>query len=221
MSHAHRAKIGPYGVRVWDETRKRWRVTLTEEGQAFLAREMERWRKPILVLGGIGKTAIQTLLASGYTTEDLDTLARIGWTKAAIGYEHGTGAQLSTYATYKIRCELTHALKGLGRQKRDGAESPSSSLCGYNGEEWDAISEIADTRHADPAISLEMEDVRRVLEKLSEKQRTVITMRYGLDGEGGRRLADIAKVLRLSKERVRQIEEEALAAIRRRMGVGD
>jgi RNA polymerase sigma factor (sigma-70 family) len=52
-----------------------------------------------------------------------------------------------------------------------------------------------------------------VLEALPERQRVVVTMRYGLDGRDPRTLDEIAKELRLTRERVRQIEVETLGQL--------
>ncbi len=53
-----------------------------------------------------------------------------------------------------------------------------------------------------------------VQELLSERQRYVLTHRYGLDGLDKRSLASIGRSLQLSRERVRQIEIEALRMMR-------
>jgi RNA polymerase primary sigma factor len=45
-------------------------------------------------------------------------------------------------------------------------------------------------------------------------------MRFGLGGEGPRTLREIGDRLGLTDERVRQIEGEALRALRQRLGAG-
>lgn len=64
------------------------------------------------------------------------------------------------------------------------------------------------------------EHVRRALEELDEKERQVIALRYGLDGEEPKTLQQIGDRLHLSRERVRQIEARAKAKLQRsRIGV--
>ncbi len=58
------------------------------------------------------------------------------------------------------------------------------------------------------------EQIRRSLEQLTERERTVLVMRFGLDGEQPRTLAEIADALKISRERVRQVEKEALQKLR-------
>ncbi|HLM87366.1 MAG TPA: sigma-70 family RNA polymerase sigma factor [Solirubrobacteraceae bacterium] len=60
-------------------------------------------------------------------------------------------------------------------------------------------------------ISLEQEAVRRTVAELPEPERTVIRLRYGLDGDAEpQTFAAIARRLEMSSERVRATEERAL-----------
>ena len=52
--------------------------------------------------------------------------------------------------------------------------------------------------------------VRRAVSKLPERQRDVISLRFGLVGDGPNSLEQIGKQLGITRERVRQIEAEAL-----------
>jgi RNA polymerase primary sigma factor len=52
--------------------------------------------------------------------------------------------------------------------------------------------------------------VRRAVAKLPERQRDVISLRFGLVGEGPTSLEQIGRQLGITRERVRQIEAEAL-----------
>jgi RNA polymerase primary sigma factor len=51
---------------------------------------------------------------------------------------------------------------------------------------------------------------------LDERQRRVVTWRFGLDGDDPRSLAECGRHLDLSRERVRQLEKEALETLRDR-----
>jgi len=58
------------------------------------------------------------------------------------------------------------------------------------------------------------EELSRTLESLKPRERRVIELRYGLNDEYSRTLAEVGTELDLSKERIRQIEKEALAKLR-------
>jgi RNA polymerase primary sigma factor len=60
------------------------------------------------------------------------------------------------------------------------------------------------------AVSLEQEAVRRAVAQLPERQREVVRMRYGIDGDDPMHLSETGRVLGISAERVRQIENDAL-----------
>jgi RNA polymerase nonessential primary-like sigma factor len=77
---------------------------------------------------------------------------------------------------------------------------------------------IADHQVSDPAELLQDEDMRASigewLEELSEKQREVISRRFGLAGFEAATLEEVGREIGLTRERVRQIQVEALRRLR-------
>jgi len=63
--------------------------------------------------------------------------------------------------------------------------------------------------------SLMRRDIAEVLEMLSPRERLVLQLRYGLSDGEPRTLAEVGDLLGISRERVRQIENEALRKLRR------
>ncbi len=59
--------------------------------------------------------------------------------------------------------------------------------------------------------------VRREVGQLSERQRVIVQNRFGLDGRPAMTFQELGNLLGLSRERARQIEEEALVRLRRRL----
>ena len=72
-----------------------------------------------------------------------------------------------------------------------------------------------------PSVELELirscfeEQVRAMVSQLDEKEREVIRLRFGLDGEEPRTLQEIGESLGLSRDRIRQIESKAKEKLRR------
>ena len=76
--------------------------------------------------------------------------------------------------------------------------------------------EDADAAVAEDAVAFQMMkgDVRKVLATLDDRERDVVILRFGLEGNQPRTLEQIGKQFGLSRERVRQIERETMAKLR-------
>jgi RNA polymerase nonessential primary-like sigma factor len=78
---------------------------------------------------------------------------------------------------------------------------------------------ISDEQSANPETGLQTQEieslVKQWLEQLNDKQRTVIERRFGLNNQEVCTLEDLARHLDLTRERVRQIQLEALGQLRR------
>ena len=59
-----------------------------------------------------------------------------------------------------------------------------------------------------------LNSIKQVLNTLTDREKTVIMMRFGIDGNHASTLEEIGKTLNLSKERIRQIEGTALKKLR-------
>jgi RNA polymerase primary sigma factor len=59
----------------------------------------------------------------------------------------------------------------------------------------------------------EIAELRKLLGRIDERQARILRMRYGLDGSGARTLREIGEALGITRERVRQIQNEALESL--------
>ncbi|MCL4108964.1 UNVERIFIED_CONTAM: hypothetical protein GTU68_008159 [Idotea baltica] len=77
---------------------------------------------------------------------------------------------------------------------------------------------IADTHDCDPSLLLQKSDIKdsisEWLEELSEKQCEVVSRRFGLRGYESSTLEEVGREIGLTRERVRQIQVEALRRLR-------
>ncbi len=77
---------------------------------------------------------------------------------------------------------------------------------------------IPDEHNPDPAVVLQDEDVQRHLEdwlgQLNDKQRAVVESRFGLHGREIATLEEVGNEIGVTRERVRQIQVEALRRLR-------
>ena len=80
------------------------------------------------------------------------------------------------------------------------------------------VDTIADARVCDPSQLLQDRDIKDSiadwLEELSDKQREVVSRRFGLRGYESSTLEEVGREIGLTRERVRQIQVEALKRLR-------
>ncbi len=122
-------------------------------------------------------------------------------------FDIGLGNRFSTYATWAVR---NHMLRCLKRRLSTAERNV--------GRDQSELEQVADER-TDPDEQLRtaeqrVQAVHCLLESLNERERLVITARFGLDGQPrGQSLQNIASQIGLSKERVRQIAMSAIGKL--------
>ena len=131
-------------------------------------------------------------------------------------------------AQAKIGDEIYHApvdetAKGIveggyateGRPKKIRANSAPQTDQADSG--WSIDEMLMDSRSKTPDTEMvESDDLKQVLvllEKMDPREATVLRMRFGLNDEEPKTLKEIGECLGLTRERVRQIESEALAKL--------
>lgn len=78
----------------------------------------------------------------------------------------------------------------------------------------DLLADTQATPMPEPGEEKKQETVEDMLQQLEPREREILRLRFGLDGGGERTLADVGKRVHLSKERIRQIEHQALQKLR-------
>lgn len=93
----------------------------------------------------------------------------------------------------------------------------SGNVQGRDGER-SVLDLIPDSDDADPSNLCQADDIHEViehwLERLSDKQRAVVVRRFGLHGHERATLEDVGEQIGVTRERVRQIQMDALARLR-------
>jgi RNA polymerase primary sigma factor len=136
--------------------------------------------------------------------------------KVSLDLAHKLGAMPSRSEIAEALQMPIEELDGLLRQ----ALTTSSLDAPVNGDDGRSFlgDLIADGNDEEPLDRVErgihQEQLGRWLEHLSEQEHQVLRLRFGLDGEDRHTLAEIGRLLEVSRERVRQVELKALRKLR-------
>ena len=144
----------------------------------------------------------------------LDTLNRLGRVTRRVEDDLGRNV-----VDEELAAELGLSVERL-RELRQIAQDPVSleSPVGADGEGrlGDSISDLGALNPVDVATdSQRAEQIRLVLDTLLPREGEVLRRRFGFESDGRQTLEDVARVLSISRERVRQIESRALRKLRR------
>jgi RNA polymerase primary sigma factor len=99
------------------------------------------------------------------------------------------------------------------------AQEPSSLEVPVNpdssSELGDLIVDSESGEHENVVFFIALQElIRQVLNKLSKREKQIIELRFGLDGEGPYTLEETGKIIGITRERVRQIQNNALKKLK-------
>ena len=106
----------------------------------------------------------------------------------------------------KIKQDITSLDVGIGR---DGEEGEESTLGDFIEDEDTASPEESAT------VQLLKEQVREILSTLSDRERKILEMRFGLNGTKSHTLEEVGLEFAVTRERIRQIEAKALMKLKK------
>jgi RNA polymerase primary sigma factor len=118
--------------------------------------------------------------------------------------EIATAAELPLSQVEEVR-ETARTITSLDRPVGEEGESALRDL--LPSDEPEPSEEVA--------VSLRKQTLRRALDRLPERERNVVTLRYGINGNDPTPLRETGRRLGISPERVRQIEARALEHLAR------
>ena len=106
----------------------------------------------------------------------------------------------------KIKQDITSLDAGISRDDNDGEESTLGDFI-----------EDEDTASPEESASSQLlkEQVREILGSLSDRERKILEMRFGLNGTKSHTLEEVGLEFAVTRERIRQIEAKALLKLRK------
>lgn len=154
---------------------------------------------------------------TGKDPDDLISIGTIGLIKSVNTYNRSKGVRLATYAA---RCIENELLMHLRTTKKNKVEVSLNEPIGIDkeGNEIsfnDVLGTDPDSILDDVETKMQIKKLYRILrDNLKERERLVITMRYGLGDEPCKTQREVAKILHISRSYVSRIEKKAVEKLR-------
>ncbi len=155
---------------------------------------------------------------SGEDMEDLISIGTIGLIKAISTFQYDKGSKLSTYAA---RCIDNELLMMFRAKKKTTREISLYEPIGTD-KEGNEISllDVCMQEQMDIVERMDMDENTKKLsslieEKLDEREKEIIYLRYGLSGKKEMTQWEIGKLLGISRSYVSRIEKKALQKLKK------
>ena len=151
--------------------------------------------------------------------EDLISIGTIGLIKGITTFDPSKGARLATYAARCVENEILMYFRSQKKSAQDvslsdyietGVDGAPLALMDVVAEDGDLLEQVCSREQA--------QQLRRAVEScLTEQEKQVIVLRYGLDGQTPRRQREVAQLTGISRSYVSRIEKRALGKLRQAM----
>jgi len=148
--------------------------------------------------------------------EDLISIGTIGLIKGITTFDPSKGARLATYAARCVENEILMHFRAQRKSAQDvslsdyietGSDGAALSLMDVVSDDWDLMERVS-TRESVQQLRKAIDDC------LSEQERQVVILRFGLDGKPPQRQREVAKLCGISRSYVSRIEKRALEKLR-------
>lgn len=149
--------------------------------------------------------------------EDLISIGTIGLIKGITTFDPDKGARLATYAARCVENEILMHFRAQRKSSNDvslsdyidtGNDGTALSLMDVVGEDEDLSEQLSNRE--------QQQQVRKLVDAcLTEQERQVIVLRYGLQDNKPQRQREVAKIVGISRSYVSRIEKRALEKLRK------
>jgi RNA polymerase sporulation-specific sigma factor len=154
---------------------------------------------------------------SGVNIEDLISIGTIGLIKAVNTFKPDKNIKLATYASRCIENEILMYLRKVSGQRMDiSLDEPLNT-------DWDGnellLSDVLGSDGLEINDNVEQEDERRILydcmDDLSDRERLIMNMRFGMCGEKEHTQKEVADELGISQSYISRLEKRILLKLKR------
>ena len=153
---------------------------------------------------------------TGVGIEDLISIGTIGLIKAVETYQPARNIKLATYASRCIENEiLMYLRKNANRRGEVSLDEPLNTA--WDGNELllsDVLGTDSDIIEKPLEEHVERDLLLGAVERLSERERTIITLRFGLDGRRERTQKEVADLLGISQSYISRLEKRIIRRLK-------
>ena len=154
---------------------------------------------------------------TGVGVEDLISIGTIGLIKAVGTYRADKNVKLATYASRCIENEiLMHLRKISGQRSEVSFDEPLSS--DWDGNELllsDVLGTDADTVMRPIEEDVDRQLLARAVARLSEREKQIITLRFGLGGGEEKTQKEVADLMGISQSYISRLEKRIIAHLKK------
>ena len=194
---------------------------LTQQEEQYylkLAAEGDLEARNILVERNLRLVAhiMKKYYAQSADQEDLISIGTIGLIKGISTFDASKGARLATYAARCVENEILMHFRAQRKTSQDvslsdcidtGTDGAALSLMDVVSEDEDLLEQVSNREMIGKML-------RAVKLRLTDQERLVIELRYGLHGAAPKRQWEVAQLTGISRSYVSRIEKRALEKLR-------
>ena len=154
---------------------------------------------------------------TGVDGDDLISIGTIGLIKAINSFRIDKNIKLATYASRCIENEILMYLRRIAKLKTEVSfDEPLNT--DFEGNELllsDVLGTSADTVYGDIESNAEKEQLKEALKKLSDRERKIMFLRFGLGGGEEMTQKDVADMLGISQSYISRLEKKIILRLRK------
>ncbi len=154
---------------------------------------------------------------TGVENDDLISIGTIGLIKAINSFNPDKNIKLATYASRCIENEILMYLRRTARLKSEiSFDEPLNT--DFEGNELllsDVLGTSADTVYGELELNAEKEQLKEALKKLSERERKIMFLRFGLGGGEEMTQKDVADLLGISQSYISRLEKKIILRLKK------
>ena len=154
---------------------------------------------------------------TGVENADLISIGTIGLIKAINSFKADKNIKLATYASRCIENEILMYLRRTARLKSEVSfDEPLNT--DFDGNELllsDVLGTSAESVYGDIESNAEKEQLKEALTKLSERERKIMFLRFGLGGNEEMTQKDVADLLGISQSYISRLEKKIITRLRK------